>query len=139
MKGHVAAATVFLLLVAVLVLALRLAPRIAGSGPAPRLAWAFIPPGVPDGAPFAAWFAFEVPAAPSGLTASVQLRICDLERACILGARKAVTERSSVGVVTATRALAPGEYDLDMLVLRPDALGGVRTVQVVSRRVRYGD
>lgn len=141
MRHYLLATAAFALLVGALAVVARLVPWVAGAGPTPRLVWAFIPPAVPNGAPFAAWFGMDVPpgAAPAGPSASVQLRVCDLEGACLLGARKPVAEGQSTGLVTATRSLAPGEYDLDLLVLRPDRLGGVRTVQVVSQRVKYGD
>ncbi len=138
MRSYLTASVVFALLVGIVALVADRVPSLANAVPPPRLAWAFIPQGVPEGAPFAAWFGFDAAAAPSGLPAAVQLRVCDLEGACLLGARKAVTERSSSGLVTITRALPPGEYDLHLLVLRPNRLGVTRTVQVVSRRVTYG-
>lgn len=141
MRAYVNALGVFGALVLLILAVTTTAMWYAGSVPAPALSWAFVPQLVPDGAPFAAWYEFSSlggadAAAPGSV--SVQLRICSVGSSeCVIGARKAPTAGRGE-LVTATRALQPGTYDVDLLVLRPDRFGVPRTVQSLSSPVLYG-
>lgn len=108
----------------------------ASSAPAPNLAWAYIPSGVPAGAPFTAWYLVEGTPVPGGTW--VQLRVCGEDGACVHGARRELAGSANASLVTATRALKPGTYDVDLLLIRRDRFGVPRTVYRASGSVTYG-
>lgn len=102
----------------------------------PEIDWLFIPASVPADGPFAAWYSVNAPVGSGRIW--LQLRICDEADACILAARKRLADAANVGLVTATRNLRPGDYTLEVLVLREDRLGVPRTVVSARRRVVFG-
>ncbi len=137
MKGVLAAGLSMLVVTVVVVVAVREFVAWAANVSHPQLEWAYLPAGVPADAPFAAWYALSVPDTAS--RSWVQLRICGADARCVLGARKNVGTDAPVGLVTASRSLAPGTYTLDLLVVSEDRLGVARTVQRASSQVQYGE
>lgn len=103
--------------------------------PSPELEWVFIPAVVERGAPFAAWY--QISDLPNGGSTWLQLRICELDGECTLGARKSVAQDGGTGLITATRDLVPATYTVEVLVVRRDPFGVPRTVQTAASEVTY--
>lgn len=131
------AAIVIVALAAGLRAGLHLVTSWAAGAVVPTVAWLVVPEAVPEGAPFAAWYS--VLTEPEiGDRAWLQLRICSADNECVHGARRVLQAGSSQGLLTATRNLPRGQYEVSVLVLRADRFGVPRTVATFVKRVVYG-
>lgn len=131
------AAIVLLTLAAGIRASLHLVTSWASDAAVPTVAWLVVPEAVPEGAPFAAWYS--VQAGPEiGERAWLQLRICNDDDECVHGARRVLPAGGSQGLLTATRNLRHGQYEVSVLVLRADRFGVPRTVATFVQRVVYG-
>lgn len=95
-----------------------------------------VPQYVPEGAPFSAWVqAFSA----SEQVFLVQLRLCPEQATsdCVHAARRALRTDGKATLVTATRELPPGKYQLDVLILTDNVLALPRTVYHYSVKVHY--
>lgn len=132
---HIFAACLHIMLAALFVLLTNTVLKWSAQSPMPNMEWVFVPGAVPRGAPFAAWY--KTSALSDGGRAWVQLRICQSPGKCVLGARKPIAEDGGTGLVTAIRDLASATYNVEVLLVRRDAFGVPRTVQMASGEVEY--